>query len=208
LDAGPDEDVQVSLTGKTGTPLTFTVNPWLATLTPIRSTLDATGGPPAPALVLRGSGLTSTPQGVRFDGPGGTTTVTAFVGAVTDTQATITLPSTLLNGLYQVRLILAGPANNATNARTLEIIPLLSSPIGLAVVTVSGNQVHRLTLNGARLSGSDVRVAIDGVVYQAGASANAAQLVFTLGRLLDAGQHTVAVIVNGSRSHDAALGVT
>ena len=205
LDAGPNQDVQVSLQGKASTSLTFTVTPWLTSLTPIRTTLDGQGGPPAPTLVLSGNGFTTTPQAVRFDGPGGTTSVTSFVGAATDSQTTITIPSALQNGLYQVRLVLAD--NSVSNARTLQVIPLIASPIALAVITVAGQQVHQLTINGARLNGADVRVLIDGIAYQAGANANAAQLVFALGRLLDSGSHTVAVVVDGSQSHDLALGV-
>ena len=207
LDAGPNEDVQVSLQGKASTPLTFTVTPWLASLTPIRTTLDPQGGPPAPTLVLRGNGFTTTPQAVRFDGPGGTTNVTTFVGAVADNQATVTIPSTLQSGLYQVRVVLGGPDNSVSNAHTLQVIPLITSPIGLATVTVTGKQVHQLTINGARLNGADVRVLVDGIAYQAGTNANAAQVVFALGRLLDSGSHTVAVVVDGSQSHDVALGV-
>ncbi len=208
LDAGPNEDVEVAISGKAGAALTLIVSPWLSFLTPIRSTLDAQPGPPSPTLVLNGVGFTTSAQGVRFDGATGTTNVTAFVGGVTDTKATITIPSSLQNGLYQVRIVLAGPDNSVSNARTLEVIPLLTSPIGLAVTTVSGNQVHQLTLNGARLNGTDIRVVIDGIGYQANTNANAAQLVFTLGKLLDSGQHTVAVVVDGSRSHDVALGVS
>jgi hypothetical protein len=206
LDAGPNEDVEVAISGKSGAALTFTVSPWLSFLTPIRTALDASPGPPAPSLVLNGIGFTTTAKGVRFDGPSGTTNVTTFVGSVTDTKATITIPSNLPNGLYQTRMVLAD--NSVSNARTLEVIPLLKSPIGLAVTTVAGNQVHQLTLNGARLNGTDIRVIIDGIGFQANANANAAQLVFTLGKLLDSGQHSVAVVVDGSRSHDVALGVS
>jgi Pvc16 N-terminal domain len=208
LDAGPNEDVQVFINGNAGPALTFVVSPWLSFLTPIRTALDAAAGPPAPTLVLNGVGFGISPQGVRFDGPGSTTNVTAFVGAVTDTTATITLPSTLANGLYQVRIVLADAGKSVSNARTLEVIPLLTSPIGLGVTTVSGNQVHQLTLNGARLNGTDIRVVIDGVGYQANANTNATRLVFTLGRLLDVGQHNVAVVVDGSKSHGVALGVS
>jgi hypothetical protein len=204
LDAGPNEDVQVSLQGKASTPLTYTVMPWLSSLTPIRSTLDPTGGPSAPTLVLSGNGFTTAPQAVRFDGPGGTTSVTGFVGAVTDNLATITIPSALKNGLYQVRLVLAD--NSVTNARTLQVIPLITSPIGLAVVTVAGKQVHQLTINGQRLDGANIRVLIDGIGYDAAANAAPAKLTFTLGRQLDSGAHTVAVVVDGSQSHDIALG--
>jgi hypothetical protein len=113
----------------------------------------------------------------------------------------VTVPTTLANGIYNIRIVLSGPGRNASNSRTLEVIPRLDSPIGVAVVTVSGKQVHRLTLKGARLKGSDVRLLIDGVGYQAGANTNATQLVYTLGRLLSAGPHSAAVNVDGSLSH-------
>jgi hypothetical protein len=206
LSAGPSEDVQVSLNGKASTSLTFTVTPWLSLLTPIRTTLDSTAGPPAQTLTLQGTGFTTGPSGVRFDGPGGTTSVTTFIGAVTDQRAIVTIPAGLQNGVYSVRVVLAGPGNNASNARTLEVIPLIQS-VTAAVVTVSGKQVHRLTMNGARLNGSDLRVLIDNDSYQAGTNAAPTQVLFTLNRLLDAGPHNVAVVVDGSRSHDFILEV-
>jgi len=208
LDAGPNEDIEVAISGKSGAALTFTVSPWLSSLTPIRSALDTSAGPPAPTLLLNGIGFTTTAQGVRFDGHSGTMNVTAFVGVITDTKATITIPSNLQNGIYQVRIVLGGPDTNVSNARTLEVIPLLKSPIGLAVTTIAGNQMHQLTFNGARLNGTDIRVVIDGISYQANANTNATQLIFTLGRLLDSGPHSIAVVVDGSRSHDVALGVS
>ena len=208
LDAGPNEDIEVAISGKSGAALTFTVSPWLSSLTPIRTALDTSAGPPAPTLLLNGIGFTTTAQGVRFDGHSGTMNVTAFVGVITDTKATITIPSNLQNGIYQVRIVLGGPDTNVSNARTLEVIPLLKSPIGLAVTTIAGNQVHQLTFNGARLNGTDIRVVIDGISYQANANTNATQLIFTLGRLLDSGPHSIAVVVDGSRSHDVALGVS
>jgi hypothetical protein len=203
LDAGPNEDVQVVLSGKTGSALTFTASPWLSSLAPIRAALDAA----QPPLVLNGIGFTAAPQAVRLDGTGGTTNITAFVGNVTNTKATITLPTSLPNGLYQVRIVLADAGNSVSNARTLEIIPLLQAPVGVATITVSGHQVHQLTLKGARLKGTDIRVVIDGIGHQAAANANPSQLVFALGRLLDSGSHTVAVVIDGSRSHDLALEV-
>lgn len=208
LDAGPHEDVEVAINGKSSSALTFTVSPWLSFMTPIRTALAPQTGLPTPTLVLNGIGFTSTAQEVRFDGPSGTMSVTNFVGSVTATKAVVTIPSSLQNGLYQVRIVLAAPDSNVSNARTLEVIPLLTSPIGVVVTTVSGNQVHQLTLNGARLNGTDIRVVIDGVGYQAGTNKNTAQLVLALGRLLDSGQHIVAVIVDGSSSHDVALEVS
>ena len=201
LDAGPDANVAVSLSGRAAAPAPFVVTPWLSRVVPIRSTLET------PALTLNGIGLTTSPQAVRFEGPGGTTTVTTFTGAVSDTQCSVTIPGTLQNGIYHVRIVLGGPGNSASNSATLEVIPAVGSPIGLATVSVAGNQVHRLTINGARLNGADVRLIIDGLAYAIGASANPAQIVFTLGRLLVSGPHGVAVTVNGSVSHTVALEV-
>ena len=42
VDAGPQVDLRVTLNGRTSTPLTFTVNPWLASTKPIRTALDST----------------------------------------------------------------------------------------------------------------------------------------------------------------------
>ncbi len=201
LDAGPDASVTMALSGRAGAPAPFVVTPWLSRVTPIRSTLESS------TLTLNGIGFTTTPQAVRFEGPGGTTTVTAFAGPVTDTQAVVSMPAALQNGIYHVRIVLAGPDNSASNSATLEVIPLVNSPIGLATVTVSGNQVHQLTINGVRLNGSDVRLKIDGLSYAIGANANSTQIVFTLGRLLVSGSHGVSVAVNGSVSHTIVLEV-
>jgi hypothetical protein len=206
LDAGPQADVRMTLNGRTSIPLSFNVAPWLANVMPIRTALD-----PAQVhdltLQLQGNGFTTSPAAVRFEGPGGTTTVTTFAGGGTDSQAKVAIPAGLANGIYNVRLVLGGPANNASNSRTLEVLPLVSAPIGLAVVTVSGKSVHRLTINGARLNGSDVRLLIDGITYQIGSHANAAQLIFTLGRLLDAGTHNISVNVDGHSSRTVVAGV-
>jgi Pvc16 N-terminal domain len=206
LDAGPQADVRVTLNRRTSTPVGFTVSPWLTNVTPIRTALDPTR-PADLTLALRGNGLTATPQAVRFEGPGGTINATTFEPGGSDAQATVTIPTTLLNGIYNVRIVLNDPAQSVSNARTLEVMPRLDSPIGLAVVTAARNAVHQLTLNGARLDGGDVRLLIDGSTYQAGANANAVQLVYTLGRLLSAGSHSVAVSVNGQLSRSVVLGV-
>ena len=158
-------------------------------------------------LVLDGQVFTTNPQAVRFDGPGGTANVTAFAGGATDREVRLTIPAALQNGIYDVRVVLVGPGNDTTNARQLQVIPRLASPIGLAVVTAAGAQVHRLTLNGARLNGADVRVLIDGEAHFAGANANASQVAFSLGRKLDSGVHAVALVVDGSASHSVDLEV-
>jgi hypothetical protein len=196
LDAGPQEDTTVTLNGRTSLPLVFNTVPWLARISPVRTALDMAGA----TLTLDGSGFTATPQAVRFESPASTTVVTAFNSA-TDTQASVTIPANLANGIYTVRIVLNDANSSASNSRTLQVIPRLDAPIGLAVVTVSGNQIHQLTLNGARLNGSGIRLVIDGVFYVAPANANAAQIVFRLGRLLSAGSHSVAVMVDGQTSH-------
>ena len=206
LDAGPQANVEVTLNGRTGVPLTFTVTPWLASLTPIRTAFD-----PAQAqdlsLQLTGIGFTATPAAVRFEGPGGTTSVTSFKAGGADDHAAVTTPPGLINGIYNVRLVLAGSSKNASNARTFEVIPLVTSPVGVAIVNVGGKSVHRLTINGSRLNGADVRLTIDQVIYQAGANANASQIVYTLGKLLDAGPHTLTANVDGHISRPVTVGV-
>lgn len=198
LDAGPDADVSVTLNGRTSTPVVFSVTPWVSTVTPIRTALDPARGNADLKVSLQGSGFTATPQAVRFEGPGGTTTVTAFDAGGSDALATVTTPAALANGVYRVRIVLGD--SSASNSRSLEVIPSVNSPIGVAVVTVSATSVHRLTLQGARLNGNDVRLTLDGVSYLVGANTTPGQMVYTLGRLLAAGSHRVAVTVDGSTS--------
>ena len=192
LDAGPQFDVRVTLNGRTSMPLVFTVDPWLTSLTPIRTTLEDD----AP-VTLEGSGFTN-PRAVRFDGPSGTTDVIAFEPNRSETEVSVKIPATLANGLYTVRLERSD--TSVTNSRVLEVIPRL----GNATLSITG-AVHQITLDGARLNGADVRLILDGVTYQTGPNANAAQLVFKLGRLLTAGAHRIAVNVDGHLSHTIDL---
>ena len=119
----------------------------------------------------------------------------------------VLLPNTLTNGLYQVRVVLADAAGSATNARTIQVVPLVATPIGVTVQVVGGQQVHQLSINGARLGGADLRLVVDGVVYEAGASANAALIVYTFGRLLDPGAHTLIVVLDGQASRTIGFSV-
>jgi Pvc16 N-terminal domain len=199
VDGGPQVDVTVKLNGRTSRPLVFNVNPWLTSITPIRTALDPTHGPLDLTLHLTGTGFTP-PAAVRFEGPGPATSVAVFDPGGTDTHQSITIPTTLANGVYRVRLVLGDVASSATNSRTLEVIPRIDSPIGISTTVVDGNNVHRLTINGARLNGSDVRAILDGATYQRGANANAAQFVLTLGRLLNSGTHRVSLNINGQVS--------
>jgi len=199
VDGGPQVDVTVKLNGRTSRPLVFTINPWLTSVTPIRTALDPTNGPADLTLNLDGTGLTP-PAAVRFEGPGAATTVAAFDPGGTDTHQSITIPPGLANGVYRVRLVLGDGPNSATNSRTLEVIPRLDSSVVVSTTVVDGDNVHRLTINGARLNGSDVRAILDGATHQRGANGNAAQFVLTLRRLLDAGTHRIALNVNGQIS--------
>lgn len=204
LDAGPEADVTVLLAGRSSAPLRFTVTPWLSSITPIRTALDPTS-PTDLSLLLTGIGFTNTPAAVRLEAPLGTTTVATFAAGGSDTSASITIPPGLANGIYLIRLVLGDAASSTTNSRTLQVIPLVSTPIGVSVV--AGPNVHRLTINGARLNGTDVRIMIDQIVYQTGTNGTANQLVYTLGRLLDVGQHTLVVNVDGQASRAVQFGV-
>jgi hypothetical protein len=203
LDAGPQADVCVTVNGRTSTPLVFLVSPWLSRLLPIRTALDPSSAFSDLNLVLQGNGFTATPQAVRFDGPGGTTSVTTFA-IQQDSTVQVAIPTGLANGIYQVRLILSD--SSASNPRTLEVLPRLTS-VGASVVTdpATGANVHQLTLSGARLNGADTRLLLDGVPYLHGANASATQLQHTLARLLDAGTYQVAVNVDGHLSRTVAL---
>jgi hypothetical protein len=207
VDAGPEADVQALLAGKSSGAVAFQIVPWLARISPVRTALDATAGPTSMVLTLTGQGFTATPQSVRFDGAAGALNATSFAGTPADAALSVNIPTTLANGSYNVRVVLNDSATSVSNPRTLTVIPLLLSPIGLAAVTVNGNQVHQLTLNGARLNGNDVRVGIDGVAHAAGSNANAAQVVLTLGRLLASGSHNVGLSVDGNTSHTQVLQV-
>jgi len=206
VDGGPQVDVTVKLNGRTSRPIAFNINPWLTSVTPIRTALDPTRGPADLSLSLTGTGLTPA-AAVRFEGPGSPVTVATFDPGGTDSQTTVTIPNTLVNGIYRVRLVLGDGPSSVTNSRTLEVIPRLDSPIGVSTVLVDSNNVHRLTINGARLNGSDVRAIVDGATHQTGANANAAQFILTLGRLLNAGTHRVALNVNGQVSRTVTFEV-
>jgi hypothetical protein len=200
VDGGPQVDVTVKLNGRTSEPLVFNINPWLTSVTPIRTALDPTHGPADLTLNLTGTGFTP-PAAVRFEGPGPAVNVAAFDPGGSDTHQSITIPNGLANGVYRVRLVLGDVAGSATNSRTLEVIPRVDTPVGVSTtVDPDGNNVHRLTLSGARLNGSDVRAILDGATYQRGANGNAAQFVLTLGRLLNSGTHRIALNVNGQIS--------
>jgi len=203
LDAGPQADVRITLNKRTSTPLQFTVSPWLNGVTPIRTALDPAHGPNDLKLILKGNGFTTTPQAVRFDAPAASSTVTTFDAGGSDTQATVTIPANLPNGVYTVRFVLNDAASSASNSRTLEVIPLVNSPIGLTVV----GSVHQLTINGDRLAGADVRLVIDGVTYVTGPNTNPTQLVYKLSRLLSLGSHSIAVNVDGHLSRSIDLEV-
>lgn len=194
LDAGPQVDVRVSVAGKRSQPATFTVSPWLVSITPLRTALDTA----SPTIALTGQDLTANPQ-VRYEGPVGTRTVNA---TTTGGVLRAPIPTDLTNGIYDVRAQLGG--GQLSNGRTLEVIPNIT---GTPTITVTGGK-HRIAIAGARLAGSQLALIVDGVAYQLGANANATALTFTFQRLLATGEHTLAVDVDGSRSHTVSFTVT
>src|SRR5262249_18530992 len=124
LEAGPQADVRVTLNCRTSTPLTFNVAPWVDRTQPIRTPLDPPPRQTESKLRLTGSGFTATPQSVRFEGPTVVPPVTAFEPGGSDRRASIVIPPGLANGVYRVRLVTGG---NASNARTLEILPRIDN---------------------------------------------------------------------------------
>jgi uncharacterized protein DUF4255 len=206
LDAGPEADVDVLLAGRSSTPLSFNITPWLSHVAPIRTALDPSS-PVDLSLLLTGIGFTTTPAAVRFAAGAGTTAVTSFAAGGSDMKAKVAIPTGLANGIYQVRLVLGDASHSATNSRALQVIPLVNTPIMVAAVVVAAHNVHKLTINGARLDGADVRIVINNIVYQTGANANGSQLVFTLGKLLDPGNYTLSVNVDGQPSRAVQFGV-
>jgi hypothetical protein len=204
LDAGPEADVRVTLNGQSGIPLALTVSPWLSMMSPIRTSLDAAAIPAEMDVILQGQGFTGASLEVRFDTPGVSMGVPANPGA-TATQLSTHIPATLANGLYQVRVRLGGPGFALSNSRTLEVIPQVDTPIGIAIVAVTGGTAHQLTIAGNRLNGADVRILIDGAEYLAGANANPGMLTYTLGGLLPPATHTLAVDIDGHHSRVVEL---
>jgi hypothetical protein len=187
----------VTLNGRASTPLSFTVTPWLSTVTPLRT--DLPGGQ---KLTLRGVGFTTSPQGARFDGPGAPAGQTAFDLGVTDQQGTITVPSGLSNGIYQLRVVLGDASRSVSNSRTLEIIPRIDS---ILLTPSSPPSSQTLTVNGARLNGTDIRLTVDGITYRAAPNADPAQLVYTFARTIDTGSHQLRLSIDGHVSHSVDL---
>src|SRR4029079_19014716 len=107
-DAGRQVAARVSLAGKTSQPATLNVEPWLASVVPVRTDLSG-----APVVRLTGNDLTATPP-VRFEGPVGVRTTNAALNAGV-LEAPI--PNDLTNGLYDVRAQL--PGNILSTGRTL-----------------------------------------------------------------------------------------
>src|SRR5262249_2599067 len=149
-------------------------------ITPVRSALA-----PNQKMTLQGTGFTATPQGVRFDGAGAPAGLTPLDPGSTDTQGTISIAPGLPNGIYPVRIVLGDATQSASNSRTFEVIPHIDSTV-LAPGSPPGSSVI-LTVNGARLNGSDIRLLLDGVIFQAPPNSNGAQLVYTFNRIISPG---------------------
>ena len=93
--------------------------------------------------------------------------------------------------------------NRLSNGRTLEVIPSIDA--GPTVTVVAGK--HRLDMTGSRLNGAQITLIVDGIPYSAPANGSFSALSFTFQRLLPVGAHTVAVDVDGSRSHETPFTV-
>jgi Pvc16 N-terminal domain len=201
LGAGPQADVVVRVGARGSAPVPFVVTPWLSRIVPLRTAFD-----PNVAATIALSGIGFGPPGahVRSESATTATDLGPVAAGATDTAATVTLPASLANGTYTLRLVRAGGA--ATNGRVLEVIPLLAG-VAVSVVHPAAADVHQLALTGARLDGTNVHVAVDGIDYAAPANPNAASLNYTLARKLQPGPHTARVSVDGALSHEVAFRV-
>ncbi|HZS87706.1 MAG TPA: DUF4255 domain-containing protein [Chloroflexota bacterium] len=229
LDAGPQVDVRVTTNGRTSLPLPFTINPWLSGVRPLRTALDAgntdpqTGEQLDMTLTLEGSGLAAA-QTVRFEGPLAYPPVpnpppalqpVPFSQKISDTQATVTIPTGLGNGVYNVRVVL--PDSGVSNARTIEVIPFLdgaqstlvvNAPAGTTQATIRGKRLTGMVPRPAGASPLDARLVVDGQVYQVTPlPTDPTQWNVTISRALDAGLHRVYVIVDGQTSRTVSLAV-
>jgi hypothetical protein len=203
--AGPDLDVRVSVHGRTSAPLRFRVTPWMSSITPLRTALDSNAAA-GPGLVVTGAGLATATeligegQGLRWVrpvDPAATddhgTAAPLPTGAGSNAGAGADLP----NGRYEVRVRLGSDA--VSNPRILEVIPLVNPLTGPNASTYAPAQ-RRLTLRGARLDGTDVRLRIDAAEYVLGAQTGGAQLVYQFAQPLRGGPHTASVSVDGHLS--------
>jgi hypothetical protein len=213
LPAGPEVDVRVRVNGRWSQPLTFTVTPWISSLTPIRTALDPTR-PADGRLNLSGSGFTK-PAEIFGSGTNPPWSVTTFLPGATANQLAITLPaaatsngaagSALRNGIYDVFVRLQD--NRISNARSVEVIPQLNGISGYPANSNSGydSSTGILTLVGARLDGADVRIVVDGQEFAIGANTSATQLTQTFVRRLAPGAHTVGVTVDAHNSREIVI---
>jgi hypothetical protein len=201
LGAGPQADVVVRVGARSSAPAPFAVTPWLSQIRPLRTAFDPSA---AAAIVLSGMGFGPAGAHARLDSATTSTDLGAVAAGATSTTASITLPASLANGTYTLRLVRAD--NAATNGRTLEVIPLLAG-VTVSVVHPAAADVHQLALSGARLNGTTVHVVVDGVDYAAPPNPNATSLTYTLARKLQPGPHTARVSVDGALSHEVAFSV-
>ncbi|HEY0784526.1 MAG TPA: DUF4255 domain-containing protein [Acidobacteriaceae bacterium] len=196
LSAGPLAAVTATLNGKTSPALPFEVTPWLARILPQRS-----GSPGTQTLTLTGSGFTTAARGLRFDGASAPAAPVPFNPGSTDTAATLTLPASLANGLYTLRVVLGDTAQSVSNAQTLEILPRIDT----ATLAANAPGGATLTLDGARLNGTDIRILMDGQTHQLAPNTDPAQLVCNLSLPLLPGSHTLSATIDGHTSHSMDL---
>lgn len=174
--AGSVDDSQSQL-------LSFTVTPWIGTLTPLRGitgipvTIPINLPPAATVLVTIGglpAAVTADPQG-------------KFV--------TATVPAAIANnGLQPVVMTLNGQVSNSLS---FEVLPLISA---VAVTSNAAPVSTTITITGERLAGQDVSATVGGLLIRTGVNTNATQLVVTVARTLPA-TTPVTVTVDGRVSN-------
>lgn len=144
LALGPATPVSVSVGGLSSNSVSFTVDPWIASLTPLRGIV----GTPIEIPFTVPTGVIPS---VEIDGTGVAATVDATKGVVRAIVPVIIAS----NGPKTVDVLLPGPPAVRTNAQVYEVFPAISS----FTSTAAGNPVETtVTVTGNRLSGTDVFV--------------------------------------------------
>ncbi|HKQ05850.1 MAG TPA: Pvc16 family protein [Blastocatellia bacterium] len=187
---GPRLRVVVKAGGLESPPAFYEVRPWIDAIQPLRG---ATGVP----LTIPFDAPAGATIGVEIAGQAATTTLDPANGLV----RAIVPGAITTNGLKPVVLIINGGSPQRSNARFYEVLPVIQSVNLTTVVTPAKTTI---TVNGARLSGSEVSVRYGKLLLSVGNdpgdAVSNAQVVVNVARLLPANQR-VSVLVDGRESN-------
>jgi hypothetical protein len=194
LTRGPSTEITVTVGPSQSNAVHYLVQPWIATLLPLR-------------------GNTGLPVAIPFEAPAGATIAGEVDGQAIATTinaartiVTVVIPAGLAtNGLKPVTLVVSDPTPRRTNALLYEVMPTITT----FTVTTPGAPPHtRVAVQGERLVGTDVHLRFGRLVARVGETTNAINLNFQFDRLLTDGTGPVSVIVDGRESNSLPRRIT